>query len=238
MERDSSLPALPAAARPVVQNDATPEPAVHTSENRPKFKVRTSTDLERDFTTDPPPLIVPIPSPVPVRREAPAKHTAFPQTVANDSGSAATGPTTAATQPAPVVRPEQPAPTAVTPGIHSAEILTTHSRVGVGSELPGGKSAAAPPSDIRVSPTTSSRPAALRPAPPAASVRPALPDNSPPRPATLPAPVAPPEVTITIGRVEIRAAVPASPSPVPAPAPPGPHLSLDAYLRRSASRPA
>jgi hypothetical protein len=47
-----------------------------------------------------------------------------------------------------------------------------------------------------------------------------------------------PEVTITIGRVEIRAVAPAAPVPHAAVPAPGPHLSLDAYLRRSASQPA
>jgi hypothetical protein len=61
-------------------------------------------------------------------------------------------------------------------------------------------------------------------------------EKSPSIPAAAPASSPAPEVTITIGRVEIRAAVPAAPAPAPAAA--KPHLSLEAYLRRSASRTA
>jgi Meckel syndrome type 1 protein len=47
-----------------------------------------------------------------------------------------------------------------------------------------------------------------------------------------------PTVTITIGRVEIRAAAPAAQPSVPASSAAGPPLSLETYLRRSASRSA
>ena len=47
-----------------------------------------------------------------------------------------------------------------------------------------------------------------------------------------------PTVTITIGRVEIRAAAPAAQPSVPASSAGGPPLSLETYLRRSASRSA
>jgi hypothetical protein len=45
-------------------------------------------------------------------------------------------------------------------------------------------------------------------------------------------------VTITIGRVEIRAAPPAAQEVAPAAVTAGPKLSLETYLRRSAARPS
>lgn len=64
-----------------------------------------------------------------------------------------------------------------------------------------------------------------------------LPRSSPSRPVTAAAPQPAPQLTITIGRVEIRAAAPAVQAPLP-PAGSGPPLSLETYLRRSATRSA
>ncbi len=64
-----------------------------------------------------------------------------------------------------------------------------------------------------------------------------LPRPSPSRPVTVGAPQPAPQVTITIGRVEIRAAAPAVRGPLP-PANSGPPLSLETYLRRSANKSA
>lgn len=46
------------------------------------------------------------------------------------------------------------------------------------------------------------------------------------------APMHPPRITVTIGRVEVRAVPPPPPSSRPRPQPPAPRLSLDEYLRR------
>ena len=89
-------------------------------------------------------------------------------------------------------------------------------------------------------PAAFSTPPALHPAtgilPAAAPTKlPPTLSNQPPARAALPPPLAP-QVTITIGRVEIRAAaLPVQPiTPVVS----GPPLSLETYLRRSASRTA
>lgn len=62
-----------------------------------------------------------------------------------------------------------------------------------------------------------------------APVMPREPGAPPREPA---APTHPPRITVTIGRVEVRAVPPPPPSSRPRPQPPAPRLSLDEYLRR------
>ena len=70
------------------------------------------------------------------------------------------------------------------------------------------------------------------------AVIPALSNQPSARATAAQAPPPAPTVTITIGRVEIRAAAPAAQPSVPGSATAGPPLSLETYLRRSASRSA
>ena len=106
---------------------------------------------------------------------------------------------------------------------------------------PAGQNSLVPPDIAPVVVTQPEhRPPAAAPLP---SLRPQVhtvpqifPRQSPSRPdAATPQPA--PQVTITIGRVEIRAAAPAVQAPLPT-ANSGPPLSLETYLRRSASRSA
>ncbi|OAN38269.1 hypothetical protein A6A03_05105 [Chloroflexus islandicus] len=71
---------------------------------------------------------------------------------------------------------------------------------------------------------------AIRPFSAPAPVMPREPVAPPPREPA--APPHPPRITVTIGRVEVRAVPPPPPSSRPRPQPPAPRLSLDEYLRR------
>jgi len=73
--------------------------------------------------------------------------------------------------------------------------------------------------------------------PPIQTAPPGSEEKSPPRSAPAISPPSAPQVTITIGRVEIRAAAAAAAEASPPP-PSAPRLSLETYLRRSANRSA
>lgn len=83
------------------------------------------------------------------------------------------------------------------------------------------------PASVPDAPHQPAVPAILYPSTPT-PVRPREPVASPPREPV--APPHPPRITVTIGRVEVRAIPP--PPPRPSPQSPAPKLSLDEYLRR------
>lgn len=138
----------------------------------------------------------------------------------------------------------KPVPTTVAPSHIEARAIAPTAIVPVEAVAPR-------PADQTIPITPNIAPAAVKQSedrPPAAAPLPSLrprvqtvpqifPRSSPSPPVAAAASQPAPQVTITIGRVEIRAAAPAVQASVPA-ANSGPPLSLDTYLRQRASRSA
>lgn len=241
VEATPTAPWNPAQSQPLVRApeiETTPHVREYLTPLHPSASPDVkSLNVASGLTSDPPPPIHAIPAP-PAPRDPMVRKSKCSQ------------PATAA---AAELAPALPSPPAVRPVVVPAASPLPHP----GGEMirPGRKPADETPSDSSrpAAPVPVLRPAQLTPAPAEAllppppqpqrspllaAAIPVLPDKSPSRPVALRAPPSAPEVTITIGRVEIRAAAPAAQVPVSALGDTGPHLSLDAFLRRNASQPA
>lgn len=139
----------------------------------------------------------------------------------------------ARTQVSPVTRPISETEVIVPAAAVQAETMAVRQANGRDSDPPGNPFAVAKIPELR-SPATSPNP----PVRPRLETMPRIPPRSVPAQSKAPATPQPaPQVTITIGRVEIRAAAPVV-QPSPPPAASGPPVSLETYLRRSATRSA